>query len=140
MSDSGFSGADWIVPALSLDGISDFGKKVADILGDMAFGIYHLDVRALRKVDWKNEGYISVVVYGGLATYDTDTLTRLIVLCHDRMVRLEVSAATWKHLRLEFWPRTSRDGELYTRHPTMETAIENIRGYYAPQREAAHAD
>lgn len=63
-----------------------------------------------------------------IATYDTDALTRLVVLAHDRCVRLDVSPHTFQHLRVGMWTRSCREGRLFDRHPTIEGAIAAIRG------------
>ncbi len=131
---SGYAGQDWLKVWLKggvgAAEISPFAAKVADILGDVFFGIYHLNIRSIRKVDWNNDHDIEIVIYGGLSTFDSDQLTRLVVLCHDRMVRLEIRPANFKHLRLCFGLRTSRAGEIYTRHPTLEDAAARIRADY----------
>jgi hypothetical protein len=132
---SGYSGADWLKSGISATGISPLGETVANILGDVFLGIYHLNYTSLRKVDWKNNSWIQVTFYGGLSTFDTDQLTRLVVLCHDRMVRLEIRAAAPGYLRLLFHPRHSRDGRQYERHPTLEDAAARIRADYADGKD-----
>lgn len=127
---SNYSGADWLKGGIGAENISAFGAQVANILGDVYFGIYHLDYKALKKVDWKNTDWIEIVVFGGLSTFDYDQLTRLVVLCHDRAVRLEIKAASYRYLRLCFSPRT-REGNTYERHPILEEAAANIRKAYA---------
>lgn len=128
---SSYAGADWLKPAICPRGVSPFGEKVANILGDVFFGIYHLNRRTLSKVDWMNDHDIEIVIYDGLSTYDSDKLTRLVVLCHDRMVRLEICAARNNYLRLCFGHRKFRYGDTYTSHPTLEDAAERIRSHYA---------
>jgi len=67
-----------------------------------------------------------VVPDHALATFDFDLLTRLVVLCHDAALRLEVSAANPHNVRLSFWQR-QRTGGMSKRHPTMEEATHGIR-------------
>ena len=130
MSAYAYAGADWLKDGISAEAVSPFGEQVANILGDAFFGIYHLDYVSLKKADWKNNDWIQVTVCGGLSTYDNDGLTRLVVLCHDRLVRLEIRAAAPKYLRLCFSPRKSRDGHMFERHPTLEDAMVRIRDHY----------
>lgn len=92
-------------------------------------GIYHLKSKSLRKANWKNATNISVCIYGDVATFDDGKLTRLVVLCHDRMIRLEIEGAANGYLRLLFSRRTTREGNTCERHPTIETAVNAIRAY-----------
>lgn len=71
---------------------------------------------------------IKCAVWGGkLATFDFDYLTRLVVLAHDRCVRVEVVSSGPGHVGLELHKRFGRDGGVSERHPTMEQAIERVR-------------
>jgi len=128
----GFAGADWIESALRYDGqMSILGRTVANLLGDLFFGIYHMNTTSLRKVDWSDSHCISVTVDTELATFDSDALTRLVVLCHDRMIRCSVQGLAPGYVRLMFHQRHKRDeGSRWERHPTLEAAAEQIRGYY----------
>ena len=132
---SNYSGADWLTDLIGAENISPFGTTVANILGDVFLGIYHMNTGALRTADWKSDTWISVTNYGGLSTFDTDQLTRLVVLCHDRLVRLEVNPAASQYIRLCFSPRKSRDGTRYERHPTLEDAAAGIRADYQDQQQ-----
>ena len=124
---SQYAGADWIKSAFEVE-LSPLGRNVADLLGDVFFGIYHLDHKALRRVDWGNDHHICFSLgWHQLSTFDTDELTRLVVLCHDRMIRCSIEARTHKHLGLIFHQRQNRNGDFYERHPTIEHAIEKIR-------------
>jgi hypothetical protein len=76
--------------------------------------------------EW-GEGWY-VINSGDLATFDGDVLTRLVILAHDRLVRVSVSSAGMRQ-RIEIHQRTARTGSVWDRHPTIETAIENWRKY-----------
>jgi hypothetical protein len=126
-----FEGAGWVKRALKVENMSAFGERVADLLGDLFEGIYHLENSALRKVEWERDEWMSVTLYGSMATFDGNLLTRLVVLCHDRMIRAEVKGAGPGYLKVSFSPRTVREGgEYWKRHPTMEGAVEAIRRFY----------
>ena len=45
-----YSGADWIKGSLKRE-MSPFGELVADILGVVFLGIYHVDVKALERAE-----------------------------------------------------------------------------------------
>jgi hypothetical protein len=132
MREPQYAGSNWLEPIVKeMRGVemSDFGRRVADLLGELYRGIYHIQPSVLHKrADWSSERYLEVVVYGGMATFDADELTRFVVLCHDYCIRGEVSPASPGWMRLRFWPRKVRDGgRIYERHPTMEQAVEHVR-------------
>jgi hypothetical protein len=120
-----YSGADWIEHSLKKE-LSPIGREVADILGQAYLGIYHLE-RQTYKVDWSNKHHIEIVVYGSLNSYDDDILTRLIVLCYDRMIRLQIDARAPGYFRLMFHQRNTREGDIYHRLPRLKDQINLIR-------------
>lgn len=125
-----FAGALWIegIQKKRFQNISDFGKEVADILGCVYEGIYHILKPVLHeRVDWEDKRMIEIVLPGTLATYDSDSLTRLVIMCHKHAIRLEIGAAANGYLRLRFH-RRSRDGKrMYEYHPSMEEAIDKLK-------------
>jgi|GEM_PF-2434429 len=66
-----------------------------------------------------------VLTDSDLSSFDIDTLTRLVLLAHDRAVRVEVESAM-RYLRIAIWKR-GREGGVNVRHPTIEQAIEAWR-------------
>jgi hypothetical protein len=53
--------------------LSPFGEQVADILGIVYRGIYHINDSVLDKsVAWDSEQLITVKVKGTISTYDRD--------------------------------------------------------------------
>lgn len=131
------SGAEWIKATYCKDvEMSPLGVQVADLLGYLYAGIYHLNRTSLSKVDWTNPTHIQVTVYGGLATYDGQELTRLVFLAHAMCLRVEVDAAARNYLRLIFHPR-QRDGGNWQRHPTLDQALATFREYYGFLEESA---
>jgi len=106
------------------------GALVADILGQVWQGIYHLPAHGGKGLcaDWTNEQMIEVLLrVPELATFDGMHLTALVILCHDHCLRLSIQPRC-KALRLQFHPRQGRDGRMFERHPTIEQHIETIRG------------
>lgn len=130
---SKYEGADWLGRDLS-----PLGRKVADILGQVFLGIYHVNQRALDRVDWADPYCIAITLQDGLATCDFHRLTALVVLCHDAAIRMEISAATHGYLRLMFHQRT-RDGGMCEGHPTIEDAVAMIHKRLSVE-EVQHAD
>lgn len=63
---------------------------------------------------------------GDLATYDFTGLTKLVLMGHDRCIRVSVQAKGKNVMEIAIHKR-QRDGSMSSRHPTIETAIENFR-------------
>lgn len=63
---------------------------------------------------------------GEMATFDFNQLTRLVVMGHDRCIRVGIDAARNGIIRITIWKR-QREGSMSERHPTLEQAIEKIR-------------
>ena len=126
-----YSGSDWLESSLEYRGnrkISEFGKEVADVLGQAYLGIYHIDRAVLsNKAVWDQEWYVEFPIDRDLSTYDDNILIRLIVLCSDRLIRFEISPCNMQHLKFMFHPRKSRHGDISDRMPMIEDQIISIR-------------
>jgi len=68
----------------------------------------------------------SISHFGPLATFDSDDLTRLVFLAHDRCIRVQVEQGGPNRIRIAIWKRV-REGCLYERHPTIEQALKSFR-------------
>jgi hypothetical protein len=121
------SGSDW-VRSSSAKEISPFGERVADMLGEVFSGIYHIS-NEVFKTDFSRERYIAITFYenGQFATYDSDYLTRLVLMAHEKNIRVCVRAATHSYLKIEFM-EVDRRGFFVDRHPTLTASIEHIFG------------
>jgi hypothetical protein len=97
------SGADWMAKQDCFKSPSALGVKVADILGQVYLGIYHIsDEVTSKKVDWQNGSDVSVTVYGELATFDGEELTWLILCCVEAGVSVQISGAFKGYTKLTF--------------------------------------
>lgn len=129
---SRYAGSDWLAAQLKHwkpgAEISPLGRNVADFLGELHYGIYHLDYGALKRVDWTDNLHIQIVLYDGgqLATTDFDTLSRLVFLAHHMALRVELKAASSKYMRYIFSQR-QRSGAIYERHPELDEAVEKFQ-------------
>lgn len=124
------NGSDWLRKAFGRD-TSEFGGNVADLLDAMFAGIYHIDHGALSRVDWSNEHFILLNLSNrNLATYDGNLLTALVVLSHDRCIRVEVNPASPSSLQLLFHPRERAANRVAQRMPTLEEHVEALRKYF----------
>ncbi len=106
--------------------LSELGALVADILGFVYRGVYHISDDVLRpSVKWDDDYVIQVKLYRDLATWDRNDLTELVILCHDCRVRLSLGIAP-RMIELTFDARSS-EGGISQGHPTIEEAIESVR-------------
>jgi len=112
-----FAGADWVKKNLKRE-LSPLGVKVADVLGEVFRGIYHLPDGPLLRAKWDDAFCIDISVRDGLATYDFDELTRLVFACHDACIRCEICSSAPRYLKLRFHNR-KRNASVYERHPTL---------------------
>jgi hypothetical protein len=127
------SGAAWLRQC-RITNLSPLGERVADLLGDLFVGLYHLE--DAEKVDWSNDHHIEVRIrFKELATFDSNLLTKLVFLCHDRCIRVSVNPRSPQALTLLFHPR-EREGGTWARHPTLEQAVADHRQWYPLESEA----
>lgn len=118
--------------------MSPFGKNVAQIIGTVWRGIYHLPQGSYihERTKWDDPTFIRVVIPdNGLATWDFDNLTKLVVLCHDYCIRVQIDCAGMKNINLRFHRRKGREGGMAERHPTIEQAIHDPENNWRPTKE-----
>jgi hypothetical protein len=131
-----FSGADWLLQNKNWllknnkgKPVSELGLTVADILGQCFFGLYHIHKHVLnKKVDWTNNHWIEITISNTLSTFDDTSLTRLVLLCHHKAVRLEIGGAANGYLRLAFSQR-KREGALWERHPSIQDQVVSMKDF-----------
>lgn len=118
-------------PTAAPDQLTDFQLKVFDIIGISYGGIYNAPV-AWDAVRWKGwaDG-IAVPVRGGMATFDGQVLTSLVLLCHEARIRLDIDPHGFGYLLLQFWPR-QHEGGIGRRHPNIDEAVAGLRRYLPP--------
>lgn len=125
-----FSGADWIEKEMYHGDkefkISPLGRNVADFLGELFCGIYHLDLGALNRVEWGNTYFINISIgWKTWSTYDFDLLTRLVFLSHRMALRVELQPTRNQYIRLLFHQR-KRSGGFSERMPTLAQAVKQF--------------
>ena len=120
-----YAGAEWIQNRHSSK-LSPFGVQVADLLGFVFRGLYHLSEFSLTNAEWSNPERIEIGYPSSLSTFDNSHLTELVILAHDLAIRLEIRPWTPRSLRLLFHRREGREGTFDTRHPTIESAVEDL--------------
>lgn len=136
-----YAGKEWVANSFKFR-MSDFGGQVADLLGALFRGIYHIQ-ESVADTDWTSEQWIEVKIYGSHSTFDCSALTDLVILCHDRCIRCEIKGVRKGFIKLCFSPR-KREGAGFERHPTIEEAIQRVRGMHGypdgERRDDEHSD
>lgn len=131
-----YAGAAWLEKARTYwkghkEPMSDLARDVADMLGQVYGGLYHMDDSSLMRAEWHNDHRISVVVYDGganLGTYDGSALATLVILCHLLNVKLLIEAASPRHVRLTFI-RVGKWGYARESHPNLDDAIRRCQSH-----------
>jgi len=133
-----YAGAEWL-KANKVNGLSEFGARVADLIGYLYEGIYHVD--GIERQDWSGTDQIELKLAAEFSTFDYRNLTTLVLLAHHMAIRIEIRPCTPRLLRLRFSART-RDGQIYYRHPTIEDAIKDFSAacYLPSFEEDLHAE
>jgi hypothetical protein len=72
------------------------------------------------------------------STFDSDTLTRLVFLAHDRAIRVEFRSSSPYRIKLVFW-RRKREGGIMERHPSLDQAIAMHRRFFDEDGRPDHA-
>lgn len=135
-----YRGADWLKMQLSYKGRtpSSFGEQLADLLGNLFKGIYHIDEYVLRKsVKWEDDQFIQMPLGRELSTWDSSDLTELVLRCHAEGIRLEITTCrysvkydgrSWKQTGLLLKFHRLGSSYLCGNHPMLRTAVEKMLG------------
>jgi hypothetical protein len=131
------TGSEWV--RINRIEMSPFGERVADMLDDVFSGIYHIS-NEVRKTDFTGERFIAMTIFesGCFATYDSDYLTRLVLLAHERNIRVCIRAATHAYLKIEFM-LVDRNGFFADRHPSLQESLYKLGIFKATQTVTVHA-
>lgn len=133
---------EWVQALQKDKPMSELGKTVANILGYVGYGIYNCPI-SHRRIDWTNDTWIIVNWSCPLSNWDFDNLTRLVLECHERLIRIEIKGATPNRMQFIFHQRKSREGGTSTRLPTIEEMIERRKiafGEKEPTNDTNHRE
>jgi hypothetical protein len=122
------------------EALSDFQKRVVDILGIVGGGIYNAPITP-ASIDW-DYGFGAVSVIWNrpdMATFDFSQLTMLVFLAHAGRIRVDVSPAGPKAFRLSFWQRKS-EGDMAVRHPNLEEAVKWFEDYLPANHRVRYSE
>ena len=114
---------EWVQALQKDKPMSELGKTVANILGYVGYGIYNCPIN-YKKIDWTDD-YCIIVNWGrSLSNWDFDKLTRLVLECHERLIRIDIYGIAPGRMQFMFNQRKSREGNMSERMPTIEEMIE----------------
>ncbi len=93
IENSRYPSVEWIRSACPEKEISPLGARVATIIGQVVRGIYHVSAE-VHRTDWSKKHCIEILTssswLANIATCDCNSLTELVLLCHDARIRLEI--------------------------------------------------
>ena len=104
--------------------MTDDHWKCACLLADVFSGFHNM-----REFKQNGPGvHVNLAHQGDLSSWDFNNLTRLVILAHDRCIRVSV-LAHGPYLAVRAYPRqgASVDLHMWKRHPTIEEAVANER-------------
>ena len=105
------------------DWMTDDQYECHRMLADIVGGFHHI----YNKVKPWADG-IETSINGQWSTFDFNLLTRAVVLAHDRTIRFGVESSGRGLFRIVMHKRRTREGRMSERHPTIEDAIQTLRG------------
>ncbi len=126
------TGPEWLKYQDKTIKFSELGEQVAEFL-DVIWGLHHLNKTSLFKVKWHNETWVEVVIDKTMATVDNNDLTRLVVIAHNMMLRVELKGVGPGYLKLTFHQRTLRtleEGRYWDWCPTIENHVNRINKFH----------
>ncbi len=92
-------------------------QECIDLLAKVFGGRHHLN-----KIHVIGDKSIAIYYRNALSTFDGGNLTHLVILAHEKAIRVEISAYQ-SEVRIILSYRGKREGKIYERHPNLETAI-----------------
>lgn len=128
------SAVDWIKRQYKDVVLSELGTMVVQFL-DKMWGIHNCNKTSLGKVDWGNNTWIEVVIDKMMSTVDNNDLTRLVVIAHNMMLRVEMTGIGPGYVKLQFHQRSLRNlemGRYWDWCPSIEDHIARINKMYEP--------
>ena len=104
---------------------SEVCMRAAKVLSQVYGGLLHVPIIK----DYTT--WAEVDVYSGVATYDGNQLTELVIAAHEACVKLEIVGSGPRRLKLLFYAR-NREGNVSHRHPTLEQAVASFHDCRTP--------
>lgn len=125
-----YAGAHWIARQLEYmkqPAPSPFGCVVANILGDVYQGIYHLGESLLHeRTVWHSPKLVVLTLRRELSSHDQPDLTWLVLLAHANGIRLAITGAAPGYVRLQFTSESMYWGHV----PNVDAIVEQFNKRY----------
>lgn len=112
------------------DKLSDFQRRVCNILGIVGNGIYNAPINPERII-WNYGGGVSLNWHQELDSWDFNRLTVLVFLCHEARIRVQIESTGPRATRLSFWQRKAHGNSNIT-HPNLDEAVAMFREWFKP--------
>lgn len=114
-----------------MSNLPEFKKEEAiEFFSDFFFGEHHFPSNLK---EW-GSGW-AMPIKNSLSTYDYNHLTRLVLMAHDRCIRVEISPRGMNTMYIILHKRIRESDDMSKRHPTMEQAIEHIRNQPSTKKQ-----
>jgi hypothetical protein len=97
--------------------------------------LFHGDHHIPSKLHRFGYGWKISVPGGMFATFDNYLLTKLVLLAHDRMMRIELIASGPRMIGMAIHKRGGRRGPFWYRHSSIEEAIKRHRENHAKPKK-----
>jgi hypothetical protein len=127
-------GADWLLYQLKQQGkpLSKFGARLADILGQIFQGIYHIADQVCA-ADWSSEEFVVLEASSGwmaaMGTYDCSRLALLVIACHEACIRMEITPRLipWDDGLADADERVAKTKELLALQPPQDATVKKLK-------------
>ncbi|MGL5058593.1 MAG: hypothetical protein ACRC62_01330 [Microcoleus sp.] len=98
-----YAGAGWLQGRRKAM-LTPLSARISNVLGQVFSGIYHLTDSGSRRLDllYESKPAYTLCVWGGLATTDSDTLTRLLLCCQAANLDVSIAGSRKGSLRFTF--------------------------------------
>lgn len=99
-----YAGARWLQDRKSNRTLMPLAVRIANVLGQVFDGIYHLTDENTRSMDslYKTASEYTVNIGGSIATHDGDKLTRLLLCCQASGLDLLIAGNSKGYMKLTF--------------------------------------
>lgn len=98
-------------------------EEATAFFSELYYGEHHIPKHQVLEFGY---GWMVKHDRGDLATWDYNELTRLVLMAHDKCIRVSVNPISKTVIGIAIWKRL-REGSMSERHPTLEQAIEKFR-------------
>ena len=100
-----------------------FIERANDVISDVFGGLHNAP--KIKVVD--KSSMIECNTPLDMSTFDASRLTVFVFSCHDNCVRGTVSGSGPRMVKLVIHNRADRDSHMYSRHPSLNEALESWR-------------